>query len=243
MDRISEGLIFDCQPISVTTNSTNISNAFPVKGSETVAFIISMTTAAAGVGFGITAYQGNSTAPNTTAISGATASLGSTVAAYVSGAKVARIYVGAGTTSEAVVVNGTTFTYDSTATGTGLTFGATAGASAAVGVAVAMLSSVINRTLPNLIATTGASWVTIGIKDHASTYINILSSAASPLTPAYVSAQTILEIQTAGLNATCDHVCVVVSSATAAVAADICAIKRAGLRPTYKGIVLHDKNT
>lgn len=243
--RISEQFIFDNQGISLSTSSV-ISNAIPIKGSETVAFVISMATAAVGTGFTVQAYQGNSTAPNTTAIAGATASIGSSLSTFLSAARVARIYVSTAATSEAFVLNGTTFTYDSAASGTGVTFGATAGASAALGIAVAMLSSVINKNMPNLTATTGASWVEISVKDQASTYIDINSSAASPFTPAYVKALTILEIQTAGLNTTCDHVCIQISSAlgsTVAAVGSICAIKHASIKPTFKGQVVNDKNT
>lgn len=244
MERISEKLIVDCLPLNITSATTSISPGVSIKGMQTVAFVVSIATASVPTRVDVTGYQGNSTAPNTTAITGATAHIGSTVANTLAGAARALIYLSTATTdAETLVINGTTFTYNSTGSATNLAFGATAGASAAAGVAIAALSSLINTYCTNLTATTGTSWVDVVVKDGASTNINITSTGGG-LTPAYVRAECILEIQTVGLNATCDYVCCQVTSASTAVAGAIVTIRDADVKPARAhGQIVNDVNT
>jgi hypothetical protein len=249
MNRFSEEYEVSCLPIRITSATTFYAPAVSMKGQQSVTFIVSMGTAVGGQGVSITAQQGaNATvaeSSNAAAITGATATLGSTVgSSYVSKAKTARIYLSTATTdAETLIINSSTFTYLSTGAATASQFGATAGASAAAGVAIAMLASAINAACTNLTATTGASWVDIAVKDSASTSITITSTMGG-LTPAYLSAQSILSIMVPGLDSTSEYVSCVVSSASTAFNGSIVVVKKAMRTPARAhGQIVNDVNT
>lgn len=250
MERISEKLAIESLPLDITSATTFYAPAVAIKGTQTVAFVVSMGAAGAGQSIPIAAVQGGSVATvessNSAAITGATAEVGSTVANYVYRASKIRIAISsAATDNQTIVLNGTTLTNATAVNATALIFGATAGATdaAGVGTIVASLSSMINANFPNLVATTGTSWVDVYVKDDKSTYITALTTGGG-ITPSYLKAQTILEVMVPGLNSTSEYVSCVISSASTAIAGSVVSLKIADVVPARAhGSIVNDKNT
>jgi hypothetical protein len=250
MNRISEEVAISCLPIDITSATTFYAPAMKIHGAQSVAFVVGMGPAVAGQGMTITGQQAETVATVESslaaAITGATASIGSTIANYVHKATRVRIAISSAVTdAQTIVINGTTLTNATAVSATGLTFGATAGATDAAGVAtiVASLTTMINKNFPKLTATTGASWVDVQVNCTASTNISLLTTGGG-ITPSYRAAYTVLDIMTAGLDSTSEYVSVALSSASTAIAGSFVCMRYGNALPARnRGQIVIDKNT
>jgi hypothetical protein len=251
MERISEKLAIESLPLDITSATTFYAPAVSLKGAQSVAFVVSMGAAVAGQGIAIAAQQGADVATvessNAAAIAGATAFLGSTIANYVYKASRIRITITtAATDNQTIVLNGTTMTNATAVAATSYVFGTTAGATAASGAdpIVTSLTSMINKYFPKLAAATvSTAALDVYVKDGESTSITALTTGGG-ITPSYLRAQTILEVQGDGLNSTSEYVGCVVSSASTAIAGSIITLKKPNILPARAhGVIVNDTNT
>jgi hypothetical protein len=220
-----------------------------MEGCQSVTYLVSMGSAPAGTGMTITGQQAADRetveSSNAAAITGATATIGSTVANYVYKAAQATITISSAVTdAETLIINGSTLTNATAINATALVFGATAGATGANGTGpiAASLSSLINNNFPNLAATYTTSVVTLWVKNTASTTITITSTGAH-LAPAYQAAQTMVDIMAPGLNSTSEFVSIALSSAATSVACGITGMKVVDKPAPNRGQIVTQKNT
>ncbi len=238
MNRLQEALGFTGSIITVTSNTTNYSRPMNVEGVDDVLFVLGMGTAIGGINSSILIRQAaNVTACESTngaLVTGATAVLGSTAANRIVSAVEAIISVTTATTAETISINGVNFTYSTlngaaTAT-TG--FGSTIGATVAGGLEAMMnsLSSKINNSTfaahAGITASTPSTLaVVLTVDDTASTTVNCTSTAASPISAAYLSQMAQISIPVDMLNATSLYVCAEFSTAATSVLMGVATIK------------------
>ena len=238
MMRLHERLGFTGSIITVTSNTTNWSRPINCQGADSITFLLGMGTAIGGINSTITIRQAaNVTACESTngaLVTGATAVLGSTAANRVVNAVEAIISVTTATTAETVSINGVSLTYSTLGGGATLTtgFGSTIGATVAGGLEAIMnsLSSKINNSTfaahAGITASTPSTLaVVLTVDDTASTDVNCTSTAASPITCAYVSQQAQISISVDMLNATAAYVCAEFSTAATSVLMGVATIK------------------
>ncbi len=233
-----EDLGFTGSIITVTSNTTNWSRPIHCEGADSITFLLGMGTAIGGIDSTITVRQAaNVTACQSTLgglVTGATAVLGSTAANRIVNAVEAIISVTTATTSETVSINGVNFTY-STVNGAATAttgFGSTIGATVAGGLEAMMnsLSSKINNSTfaahAGITASTPSTLaVVLTVDDTASTVVNCTSTAASPVTCAYVSQLAQISIPVDMLNSTSRYVCIEFSTAATSVLMGVATIK------------------
>ncbi len=230
--RLNESMVIDSDVFAVTSGTTLYSQAINMEGVDQAVFVVSMSTAPAGVAVPITIQQASAATMAQSSLAGAltpacTTQLGSTVANYVYKAAKARISIStASTDGQTVIINDRTYTVSTANAATALQFGATAGASAAGGDSsmVTALQNLINSTvssigLPNLTAaiTSAASTaLELWVNDTASTSITITTTGGG-ITPSYVNANCKISVRGEALNSTSKNLCAVLGSAATAV--------------------------
>lgn len=235
--RLHEQLGFTGSIITVTSNTTNWSRPINVAGAKDVTFLLGMGTAIGGINSTITIRQAaNVTACESTngaLVTGATAVLGSTAANRVVGAIEALITITTNTTDgETLAINGVQFTQSTAGSSADVDtgFGSTSAATDGTSNVVASLTSKVNNSTfaahQGITAETlTTATVRIYVDDTASTTVNCTSTAASPITCAYISQLAQISIPVDMLNATAAYVCAEFSTAATSLLVGVATIK------------------
>ena len=238
-ERLHEVLGFTGSIIAVSSATTSFSRPMNVEGVDDVLFVLGMGTALGGVNSSVTLRQAASvTACESTAsaaVTGATALLGSTVANSIVSAVEALITITTATTDgEILSINAVQFTQSTAGAAATVTtgFGSTAGATGADGAApiiTNLTSKINNSTFAAHQGITAETLTTdtlrIYVDDTASTTVNCTSTAASPISAAYLSQIAYISMSVDMLNSTSLYVCAQLTSATTAVSVGVATIK------------------
>jgi len=235
--RIGEDNRIKIDILAPTSAASKTSKYIDMCVCERVCFAVGM--GAVGANNSITAklvQSGDKLGTTSADVTGASTILGSTAANTVTKAKSVLITISsAATDAETLVINGSTFTCstaggNATAYARALVFGSTAGTTAAGGIdAIAhSLAAVINTNLTNLTAATASTaTVQINVNDGVSTFINVTGGAT--LSPSYLQAMALIEINAEQLNSTSRYCAVTLTTAATALTMGVCAIG-SGLR-------------
>lgn len=237
MERIGDNLRIHNEAFTISSALSATSQRYDMKDNRRVLICVGIGTSSTGwVGgsqssISVLESSAYSATGAGTAITGATAVIGSTAANLVSKARSAIIQVTtAATDGNTIVINGTTFTNATAVSATGLVFGTTAGATAAAGTdpIVTSLTSLINAYVSGATASTLSTAAILVQAKTGTTSINMQSSAASPITCLYRSAQAIIEIDQDRMSTNTRFIQVTLSTVTTALQAGIAVIRSAG---------------
>lgn len=235
--RLHERLGFTGSLISVTSNTTVWSRPINVAGADSITFLLGMGTAIGGINTTVTIRQAaNVTAcesVNGALVTGATAVLGSAAANTITNAVEALITITTNTTDgELLTINGVQFTQSTAGSSVDITtgFGSTAAATDGTSNVMASLTSKINNSTfaahQGITAETlTTATVRIYVDDTASTMVTVVSTAASPITCAYIAQLAQITIPVDMLNTTANYVCAEFSTADEPVAVGVATIK------------------
>ena len=232
--RLGEYLKVDAEALTVSSAAGATSQFYSMEGYDRALVVVALGTVAGALQPVVSISQAANATATPAAITASSAVMGSTVAGSVANAKQAIISITTATTDgNTIALNGTTFTVSTAVSATAYLFGATAGSTAAGGAdpIVTSLTSLINTYCTNLVATTvSTAQLRVRVKD-GSTTLNIVTSAASPISAAYEKSFTMVEVRPSNLNSTSRGIIVNVSTIATAVDCGLTVIREGAYKP------------
>lgn len=234
---IAERVRIDSQALTISSVATASSIPVSMEDCDKCAFVVSLGTAAAALQPTITVYQATAATHAGSTVKSTT--IGSSAAARIlNGRRVLLTFTTDSTAATAaVVINGITFAessdtslFQTASAASARTFGSTLDSSAAGGLEnrVQSITSAINNStfgVPGITCSTASTAaVYLQVDDTASTTINI-DTCMSGLTPSYLDAQAIVEIQAADLTSGCKWAYVHVSTVATSVRIGIASVR------------------
>lgn len=240
MKRIGESYKINTESFPLTSAVAGASMRYDMKDCRKLLACISLETSAGFAGGSQCALTINeSSAFSATAassnITGATAMVGSTAANLVQKARAAIINITTATTDgNTIVINGSTFTVSTAVAATSLLFGATAGSTAAGGAdpIVTSLTSLINTYISGATASTLSTASILVQVDNEATSLNLQTSAASPISVLYRTAQAMVEIDQDRMSTNTRYLGIGLSTIATAISAGLTVIRTAGSTPS-----------